>query len=165
VELNQAASAVADRFANVAREFCNWCEAPHDEDDSVPVLLSLLCRLYAAALSLPSGGPGDAEDVPDMPSERIARVKRNIARFDGLYYREFFDPDSYLDDGPVMGDVGDDLLDIYLDVRRGLLLFDGGDVQDALWYWRAFHVIHWGRHAVGAIFALHCLSIAKQDAC
>jgi hypothetical protein len=41
-----------------------------------------------------------------------------------MYYREYFDPDPLLDDEACMGDVGDDLIDTYQDIRSGLLLFE-----------------------------------------
>ncbi len=60
-----------------------------------------------------------------------------------------------------MGDVGDDLLDIYQDVRAGLVAFDSGEVSDAAWHWSFLYRIHWGRHAVGGLFALHCMHVSK----
>jgi Domain of unknown function (DUF5063) len=72
-------------------------------------------------------------------------------------------PDPTLREEPVMSDVGDDLLDTYHDIRRGLLLFDAQQADEALWHWSFLHQIHWGRHAVGALFALHCLSISKRE--
>ena len=78
----------------------------------------------------------------------------------GWYYREFFDPNPSLEDEAVMGDVGDDLLDIYRDVKAGLVLMDQRKRVDALWHWAFLHRIHWGRHAVGALFALHCAPTA-----
>jgi hypothetical protein len=119
--------------------------------------------LYAAALDLPQVGPENEDGLPDLPPLQLERAKNNLARFNGFYYREFFDPDPLQDEEPVMGDVGDDLLDTYKDIRSGLLLFEQGKITEALWFWAFLHRIHWGRHAVGALFALHCLSIAKQD--
>lgn len=56
---------------------------------------------------------------------------------------------------PVLGDVGDDLLDTYKDVKAGCLLCEQGRLPLALWHWSLMHRIHWGKHAVGALAALH----------
>jgi len=42
------------------------------------------------------------------------------------------------------------LSDIYLDIKRGLILFDGHHPIDAAWEWRFNFQIHWGQHLVGA---------------
>jgi len=47
--------------------------------------------------------------------------------------------------------------------QEGLLLYEQGQTAEAVWQWVFLHRVHWGRHAVGAIFALHCLSISKQE--
>ncbi|MNT90328.1 hypothetical protein D3C72_2312100 [compost metagenome] len=60
-----------------------------------------------------------------------------------------------------MGDLGDDLMDAYQDIRAGLLLFDEGRARDALWHWSFMHRVHWGRHATSALHALHCMGISK----
>ena len=67
-----------------------------------------------------------------------------------------------LDEESGMGDIGDDMLDIYKDIKAGCLLFERGEWTEAVWQWSFLHRIHWGRHAVGALFALHCLSISKN---
>jgi len=62
-----------------------------------------------------------------------------------------------------MGDVGDDLLDVYRDVRAGLVSLDRGNAHDAAWHWSLLFRIHWGRHAAGGLFALHCMHVSKQE--
>ncbi len=53
-----------------------------------------------------------------------------------------------------MGDVGDDLMDTYKDVKIGSLLMAEGRVEEAIWHWFFMHQVHWGKHAVGALAAL-----------
>jgi hypothetical protein len=98
----------------------------------------------------------------EIPPSMLERARRNLDAFNGHYYREFFDPAPQLDDDMCMGDIGDDVLDTYLDVRNGLLLFEQGQIKEALCYWSYFHRTHWGRHAAGAIRALRCLAIENQ---
>ncbi len=61
----------------------------------------------------------------------------------------------------MVGDVADDISDIYIDVRRGLDLFDRGLESDALWVWVFNFHIHWGKHATSAIRALHAYFAAR----
>jgi Domain of unknown function (DUF5063) len=149
-------------FAATARGFCLWCEDDRAERTDACVA-SWLARLYGFGVVLPSVDSDNEDGLPDLPADVLARVQANLASFNGRYYREVFDPAPDLDDEAVMGDIGDDLLDTYKDVRRGLMLFDDGDVAEALWQWSFLHRIHWGRHCAGALLALHGLSLSNLD--
>ena len=92
--------------------------------------------------------------TPDIPADALARVKVGLAPYWGLYYRMVFNPSPLEKDDPVLGDLGDDLEDIYRDIQRGLYLYDGGSTEAAVWHWRFHHQIHWGQHASAAIYAL-----------
>ena len=150
-------------FAEVARAFCSWCEAsPPSEHSDAQAAYWLSC-LYAQALLLPETEPENEDGLPELPAEALALATQNLAAFSGRYYREVFDPDPLLEEEPVTGDIGDDLLDTYKDVRAGLVLFDRGEAKEALWHWSFFPRIHRGRPVAGAIYALHCLSISKGE--
>lgn len=150
-------------FADVARGYCSWCEGDSLGLSPEAQAASWLAQLYAAALTLPARDAENSNGLPDLPQPQADRAKANLASFRGWYYREYFDPDPSLADESCIGDVGDDLLDIYRDVRRGLFAFDNGEVGDAAWHWSFLHRIHWGRHAVGGLFALHCMHVSKQE--
>lgn len=160
--MNAAQAHAVSSFAQLAGGFCAWCEGVSLGEDCEASAAGWLSRLYSAAIELPSHGPENKEDAPQVPVEKMERSKSNLSHFNGMYYREFFDPDSSLREEPVLGDVGDDMLDTYSDIRSGLLCFDRGEIDEALWYWSYLHRIHWGRHAVGALFALHCFSVSKR---
>jgi hypothetical protein len=149
-------------FAETARAFCDWCEGSQTAitDRCAAFWLG---RLYAEALKLPEVGQENDWGLPDLPAQGLERAEANLTSFWGRYYREILDPTPELSDIPGMGDLGDDLMDTYRDIRAGLLLFDTGRERDALWHWSFLHRIHWGRHAVGALYALHCLSIARTE--
>lgn len=157
----KSTAAYSSDFAEVARAYCSWCEAVQSEHSDAQAAY-WLCRLYSQALLLPQVEPENEEGLPDLPPEALARATMNLSAFSGRYYRCVFDPDPLLAEEPTMGDIGDDLLDIYEDVRAGLLLFERGETREAMWHWSFLHRIHWGRHAVGAMYALHCLSIAQD---
>lgn len=161
METHTTSAAIAT-FAGLAHEFCRWCEAPSLGMDAPTRAAAWIARLHAAALALPDVDCSCFEELPEPPAPALRRAQANLGAFDGWYYREVFDPDPTLDDKPVIGDVGDDLMDIWLDVRQGLIRFDQGQVREALWHWSWLHRIHWGRHAVGALFALHCRRMADK---
>jgi hypothetical protein len=156
-------AAAVQSFAKVARGFCAWCEGPSLGPQPEVAAATWLCKLYAAALTLPSVEPENSEERPDLPAAEVSKARGNLAPFGGRYYREYFDPDPTLSEESVMGDVGDDLMDTYQDIKAGCVLFERGQPQEALWQWAFLHRFHWGRHAVGALFALHCLSISRQE--
>jgi hypothetical protein len=148
-------------FVDIARGFCSWCEGASLPTAHEVAAAGWLSSLYAAALVLPKVGGENSDGLPAIPPVLLERAKCNLACFNGYHYREYFDPDPSLDEESVLGDVGDDLLDTYKDIRAGLLLFDAGQTAEALWHWSFLHKIHWGRHAVGAMFALHCIYISR----
>ena len=60
-----------------------------------------------------------------------------------------------LSEDPVVGDLSDDLSDIFRDVTCGLRAFDKGDLDNAMWEWQFGLAHHWGAHATAAIRVLH----------
>jgi len=96
---------------------------------------------------LPSG---DAEG-PDAEAE--VRPGSDWPGFDEFdLYSEVFDP--CVDESPVCGALSDDVLDIYADLRRGLVTYDEGRLGSAVWEWEFHFDHHWGQHAVDALRAL-----------
>jgi hypothetical protein len=143
-----------ETFLEHAVGFCNWCEGESLGAHPKVMAAVWLARLHAAALLLLEAEPENEYGLPDLPSAPLKQAERNLAPFAGWYYRTVFDPDPSNTEEPVMGDVGDDLLDTYKDVRAGCLLYERGQHSDALWHWSFLHRIHWSKHAVGALAAL-----------
>jgi hypothetical protein len=149
-------------FAATARAFCDWCE----RKDGVPSDVTAaywLGRLYSEATRLPEVEPQNEEGLPNLPLSALVKAKANFAPFWGRQYRMCFDPAPELSEEPVIGDLGDDLLDTYQDIRAGLVLFEAGEENEALWHWSFLHRIHWGQHAAGALYALHCLGLSRVE--
>ena len=146
-------------FAQIATGFCSWCEGPSLGPDPIKTASSWLCQLHEAALSLEEW-EGEEESVPDVPPDQMANAAKNLGYFANWYYRKVFDPDPKLiePEEPVVAEIRDDLQDIFRDVKSGLIAYELGYPQEAAWRWAFSHQSHWGRHAVSAISALHCLS-------
>lgn len=158
--MDPSTTQAAAEFAEVAVGFCDWCENTFDPSSAEVAAASWLASLYARALALPHVGPENSNDPPDLPPDTVEKVKRNLRVFDGCYYREFFNSDPTSTEEPVIGDLGDDLQDIYQDIKVGLVLFNKGEIENALWYWSFLHKAHWGHHAASAILALHNKAVA-----
>jgi hypothetical protein len=139
-------------FAQQARQFCQFVE--HADGSSLADRLAnarlRLLELYRAGSMLPSVDPPDG--VEAGPSPETPENWRGFERFES--YWEVFDP--YVDEPPVTTSLSDDVLDVYLDLRRGLDLW----LRDvpraaAIWEWRFHFDLHWGDHAIDALRALH----------
>ena len=138
------------RFSDAARRYCEFIEmaATMPVGTRIQHARRHLADLVRAACDLPPGdakGP-DTDDNPPAPA--------NWPGFGDVdVYWEVFDP--YEDEPRVAGSLSDDLLDIYVDLRRGLGLYDAGHAGAAAWEWRLHFDQHWGHHAVDALRALH----------
>ncbi|KAF0815209.1 hypothetical protein IGB42_00286 [Andreprevotia sp. IGB-42] len=140
-------------FATLARGYCAWCENTANEKTATEAA-TWLARLHAAALGLPACEPGDT-DAPDLPVVQRELARQGLAQVRGRYYRSCFDLDPACTDPVTLGDLDDDLQDIYSDLWCALALFDAGEKQTAAWEWAFGHQAHWGRHAVSALKALY----------
>ncbi len=142
------------KFASAARDFCDWVEGvPGEAAEEARKAQRHLVRLYQAALDLPDRFEEfDARRVSDDEWDAIYR------RFGAMpfnYYASTFDPHNLDGEQRSMSDLADDLADIWRDIKVGLAAFDLGHTDAATWEWKEHFWWHWGRHAAGAIYALH----------
>lgn len=150
-------------FSELATDFCAWCEAESLGPRREAQAAKWLARLHAAAIELPEIDADNEDGRPEISTNHLRAAERNLSAFNGWYYRKVFDPEPTNDEEPVTADVGDDLLDTYKDIKAGLLLVEGGRTEEALWYWSFMHRIHWGRHAIGALAALHAHECQRRE--
>lgn len=140
------------RFASEAMQLCDFVERAHE--CALPLRLAnardRLLALYAAA----SGLPDAFADGPDVDATR-PRTWPGFGAHE--YYVEIVDPYALESPQRGAGDLSDDLLDVYGEVKAGLLLWQRPDVPRAaaIWMWRHGFQVHWGAHATSAIRALH----------
>lgn len=150
-------------FHECALGFCDWCEVGASSASNRNLMAAVwLSRLHAAALLLPEAEPENEDGLPELADAPLRQAERNLRPFVGWFYRMVFDPDLASTEEPCLGDVGDDLLDTYKDVKAGCALYDQGLEQDALWHWSFMHRIHWGKHAVDALAALYARMRAQN---
>lgn len=120
------------------------------DDPATP--LRLLLDLVRTALELPDVEGGDDEPV------RLdhAAWKQMHASFATLRGPQFYaTADAYEIGGEeLVGDLHDDLADVWRDLRPSLDLFEAGHHEAAAWHWAFTFRYHWGEHAVEAIRVL-----------
>lgn len=130
-------------FATAARIFCSWVESPPGEPSSeVVVALRHLMRLYRAALELPERF--EDFDAPRVSDEEWKVVFRRFGSLPFNYYAECFDPLTVPCEEPVVSDLADDLADIWRDIKAGLVLYETGHPDAAVWEWKQHFQFHWG---------------------
>jgi hypothetical protein len=145
-----------EEFVATSRAFCDWAEnPPRKREEDFEIALRLLPRLYCFALELRESG-GDETEVTDIPHEKLSTVYHRFGNLPVNAYAECFNALVVPPEEPCIGSLMDDLGDIYHDVKRGLLHFDAGHIEQAIWFWQFHFRHHWGRHLVGALRALHC---------
>lgn len=154
-----------DQFADAAAQFCRFIDNRREIDVETFARKSarLLSSLYLLAWELPDVSPGSKEALSSgISPEAWSGIAREIGeKFGGhVSYWLVFDPFELTD--PVIGDLGDNLADIYRDLLTGLTAFRmGSEVQrlEAIWDWRFGFEVHWGRHLVSALRSLHALLV------
>ena len=150
------------RFADSARSFCEWAEgSPGSPKEEALAARRYLASLYGLALNLPESAFGE-EDPAGLSDDKWQTVFSRFSALPFTYYSSFFDPSTAVTEEASLGDLADDLADIWRDLKDGLTLFDAGHTGAATFTWRFGFNSHWGRHASSALYALHCWSQANS---
>jgi hypothetical protein len=140
-------------FAEIARQYCSWAESAFTEPlHEMLMARKLLAELHVAVLKLPDLGPGEGS-VDILFFDKWDAVCSHFQKLPVNEYWDVFDP--LKDVAPILNTLFDDLTDIYRDLKEGLLLYNRGQVTEAVWEWRLKFGIHWGAHLTGAQRAIH----------
>lgn len=150
------------QFAEVAENFCFIIDN-HDNfspKEFVYKIADLLIHIYSTGLSLPEV---KSFDFDQENSERITAIEctkicKEISQKLGKYnfYWNIFDPFEKSEPGCQM--LGDDLADIYRDLKSGLMAYRRGtktDINLAHWEWRFGFYNHFGDHITDSLRALN----------
>ena len=146
------------RLVSTAREFCEWCRTePGPATEEGKKAHELLARLYVQALEFDTPSEHNSDIKPErVDDEEWKTVFKRGAALPFQYYSSYFDPSVVPPDDHEIGDLSDDIADIYRDLSAALALYDEGYETEAKWELHFSFITHWGRHASGAIRALHC---------
>lgn len=136
-------------FYELARDYCCFIKEEIDVE-SIQRLIELLMKLYLCAIKLPNV-EYDSKTTCPKPKQESIKFNTQIE----TTYWEIFDP--FIQDEPVCGNLIDDLSDIYHDLQIGMMQYDQGRTQNAVWEWKFTFDSHWGNHAIDALRALNTL--------
>jgi len=161
--------AIFAAFTTEAKAFCDAVDVHESISLArfVRQLASRVVRLYGAALQLPdvtsetSDNPSDALSDAFSPEQESA-LRRALEKKLGSYntYREIFDPYDDSREEPIYGSLGNDLAEIYNDLRDIVASYDRTNESaliDILWNAQFKFSYHWGEHATKALRVLDSL--------
>lgn len=142
----------ARSFEEAVTAFCEWAERPSSDPVSEAFAARrLVAEIYSLALLLPEGSPEDDDERPSA-SERDV-VFRRFGALPFNYY-SVMDPLDAPPGDPMVGDLADDLIDIWQDLKVGLRLLQTGRLEEARCEWRWSFDSHWGQLAASALYVL-----------
>ncbi|GAB6098106.1 DUF5063 domain-containing protein [Desulfatiferula olefinivorans] len=144
-------------FAKIAEQYCSWTEALKNDDEvDLNELLLLLSLLFNYALSLPITDPDELdEETERLTNGEWKSIHEKYSPIEFQYYNEIFDPHDFENSVPVVGDLHDDLADIYRDIKPGVLLYQKGFTSSAVFEWQSSFGFHWGEHILSAMRAIY----------
>ena len=150
-------TSVEEEFLYAVEDYCRWIE--FDElgaSDSLEVALGHLGALYFSARKLKETEDFDYPKFKELSHDDWKRIHNRLGMLPFQYCNEFFHPTNLNETDAVVGDICDDLADIYVDLKNDLILQKSTTIEAASHYWKINYEIHWGRHAVSAMYAIHC---------
>jgi hypothetical protein len=128
-------------------------------------ILDVLAEIYAIGNKLPDLTlfeiSNDASEKFHVGEHDWKQIFEHVSRaLPQRYYWMYFDPMAKTESvqEAVMGDLADDLADIYRDLKSGLNVWEnqkGNQIIEIVWNWKFLFQAHWGQHAIDAMRALH----------
>jgi hypothetical protein len=155
-----------------AETYCSLVESSTTSDERVLAsrLLTALGDAVSAAMRLPDVEPS-GEESPLAVSDAEWRARyQHLGRLTGSWAGHYWETSHPLAPdqagaGVGVGDLVDDLTDVWRDLEDGLLaLRAGSSTSDVEWQWRQDYWSHWGHHAVSAmrVLLLHLTGRGQQ---
>lgn len=150
-----------------AREYCAWVAvSPSGELTEAHEALRQLSLMHSAALRLPPELPVADCEAPDRRADEVmfdAILKRFGCMPFGHYWMTYGPTSIEIKADVVVGDLRDNLAEVWRDLAEGLLHWDAGEPIEAVWTWGFGFRISWGRNCADALRALHWWFDADHD--
>lgn len=146
-----------EKFLKLAIHYCDLVENSTDSciDNKINQFLISISSLHAQAQVLPEVEPQYIN---------IAEFNLNLPKLEfeqkEMYWKVF---EPYTFEEPVRGSLADDILDIYKDMKEGILSYERNEQIEAIWHWKFNFEIHWGKHAIDAMRVLHSLNFIETN--
>ncbi len=159
-------------FVQAAQQFCQVVDAPAGEPEIwAKKVLQTLLPLCSAGLALSSFEieVSDSKKMPAAPftTKQWQQLFGRLSMFLGerkyysqLDFESWRKPDQQ---EAFVGDLADDLADIYGDILPGIQQWNSEAEEylgDIVWDWQFGFTHHWGDHAIAAIGYLHYLTFS-----
>ena len=145
-----------EEFSKIAQEYCTWVETKESKANDAFYAQILLSKLYCWGIQLPDCETTDEFENDSIPLHDHSEVVKLFSDFPVSYYSQVFNAEIIPSEEPCIGDVIDDLADIYKDLKDGLWYLENTSTVDAVFQWRFSLGVHWARHALGAMYAMLC---------
>jgi hypothetical protein len=151
---------VFENYLSLARKYCNSCETPlkGDQRQFLSHIQGLLLELYLHGRLLPDIN-SSAQDFENLFERNDKLVHGMIAdKVPFSNYWQALEPFSIDGSKLGMGDLLDDLGDIYIDFKRAILLYDSNldeAKQEAYWKLKFDFDFHLADHTMDALKAIH----------
>lgn len=116
-----------EAFRVIASAYCDFIDSSRifNDEESYRKLLRIISQLFTSALNLPEVELKERHwGGVDVQLPTVEVKHHNV-------YTEIFDP--YQDETPVTCCLEDDMIDIYIDIKKGLILFEQGHIVNAIW--------------------------------
>jgi hypothetical protein len=154
---------ISQVFYEYVKEFCSWAESEIDKPEVELIkALHLLSRLYSNALMLKTEKFVTEHETISISDEQWNLIFKRFGSLPFNYYPDIDDITEIETPSTSLGDVADDLADIYRDLKAGLWLYEQGYESEAIYEWKYHFNFHWGIHAVNAMNALHSYASLKR---
>lgn len=149
-----------ENYLSLARRYCSACEFsfPGDQRQFISHVQRLLLEIYLHGRLLPETSPSST-DFDRLLERNGKEVQDMIApKVPFSLYWQVMEPFSVDKPTPVLGDLLDDLGDIYTDLKRAILLYDSNQdeaVLDVYWMLKFDFDHHLADHSMNAMKAIH----------
>ena len=158
-------------FVTVAKEYCTFAESIENlnRKQFVTIATRIIPLLYLKSLVLPKV-ERELEDsiektVDEMTYTKIQNdITTTLGRFND--YLEVFTPDMQHSDTPIIAFIGEDMADIYQDVKDFISAYRLGVTEvmnDALADLVNNFELFWGQRCVNTLRALHAVLYSDED--
>ena len=149
-------------FINSTRKFCSYIESIQNENYLIE-LQRLLMEIYTNAMNLKTIElESNVEFQERLNDKEFGSIKTRTSNSLGeaQVYWTIFDPTENVfgEEKGVMGDLLDDIMDIYKDLKYQLMIFDlntDDSIENAVWGFKFDFWYHWSNHAIDAMRTIH----------
>jgi len=158
-------------FVTVAKEYCTFVESIEElnRKQFVTIATRIIPLLYLKSVVLPKVETELEENIEKTVDEMTYThiqdgITAKLGRFND--YLEVFTPDMQRSDTPVIAFIGEDMADIYQDLKDFISAYRLGVTEvmnDALADVVSSFELFWGQRIVNTLRALHAVLYGEED--